>query len=73
MINIHTERKRKSDPLTRDEHKALIKYVKSHHTIVDAAYAIGIHRNVLDRVMIAATGSPETIEKIREKLSGANA
>jgi hypothetical protein len=69
MINIRTRPKRKSEPLTKEEHKALLKYVNSHHTIVDAAFAIGIHRNVLDRVMIAATGSPETIAAIRKKIA----
>lgn len=71
MINIQmeTERKRKRDILTKDEHRALIKYVRTFPTIVDAAFIIGIHRNVLDLVMIKGSGSPETIFKIRERLS----
>lgn len=69
MIKITKERKPKSIKLTKEEMQALRKFVYSQHTIVDAAAAIDIHRNVLDLVLIRETGSPETIEKIREKLS----
>lgn len=65
MINIQTERKRKSERLSKEEHKALLRFVKSHQTIVDAAELITIHRNVLDLVLIKGTGSPETIQKIK--------
>lgn len=68
MINIR-ERKRKSERLSKDEHKALLKYVRSHHTIIDAAECIGIHRNVLDLVLIKGSGSPETIEKVRTTIN----
>jgi hypothetical protein len=71
MINIMnpTERKRKSERLSKDEVKALQKYVRTFPTIIDAAMSIGIHRNVLDLVLIRETGSPETIGKIREKIN----
>jgi hypothetical protein len=59
------ERKRKRDVLTKEEHRSLLKYVKTFPTIVDAAFAIGIHRNVLDLVMIKGSGSPEAISKIK--------
>lgn len=70
MINITNtpERKRKSEKMTKDEHRSLIKYVRSFPTVIDAAEKIGIHRNVLDLVMIKGSGSPETIGLIREKL-----
>jgi hypothetical protein len=68
MINIQMERRRKRDVLTKDEHKSLLKYVKTFPTIIDAACAIGIHRNVLDLVMIKGSGSPETISKIKAAL-----
>lgn len=67
------ERKRKRDILTKDEHKALLRYVRTFPTIVDAAYSIGIHRNVLDLVMIKGSGSPETIRKIKEKINASQA
>jgi predicted DNA-binding protein (UPF0251 family) len=70
MINIQ-ERKRKTEKLTPEEFKALKKYVLSFHTVVDAAFAIGIHRNTLDMVVIKGSGSPETIDKIRQKLQAA--
>jgi hypothetical protein len=70
MINIQ-ERKRKSEKLTADEFKALKKYVASFSTVIDAAFAIGIHRNTLDIVMFKGKGSPETIGLIREKLAQA--
>jgi hypothetical protein len=71
MINIQTARKRKRDILTREEHKALLRYVKTFPTIIDAACTIGIHRNVLDLVMIKGSGSPETISKIKAVLQAA--
>lgn len=75
MINIQMERERKpkSIKLAKDEMQTLKKYVNAHHTIIDAAYAIGIHRNVLDMVLIRGTGSPETVDKIREKLASITA
>lgn len=68
MINIQ-ERRRKSERLTPIEFKALKKYVASFNTVIDAAVAIGIHRNTLDIVLIKGKGSPETIGLIREKLA----
>lgn len=70
MINIQTpsNSKRKSLRLTKDEEKALKKYVSGFNKVVEAAEEIGIHRNVLDLVLIKGSGSPETIGKIREKL-----
>ena len=64
-----TTRKRKSEPLTRDEAVALKKYYKSFHTAADCADAIGISREVLGRVMLVGSGSPETIEKIRTAIA----
>jgi hypothetical protein len=68
MINIQ-DRKRKSERLTPEEQRSLKKYVASFNTVVDAAFAIGIHRNTLDIVLIKGSGSPETVHKIREKIS----
>lgn len=68
MINI-SERKRKSEKLTPQEKTSLKKYVESFPTVIDAAYAIGIHRNTLDIVLIKGQGSPETVGLIREKLN----
>jgi DNA invertase Pin-like site-specific DNA recombinase len=67
-MKILTERKRKSEPLTKEEHKALLKLIADYHTLIDAAYAIGIQRQTLERVKFTGSGSPETIEAIRAKL-----
>lgn len=64
-------RKRKSEPLTKAEHKAFLKYYGSFPTKVDAEQVTGIKRQVLDLVAIKGTGSPETIEKIRTVLQTA--
>jgi hypothetical protein len=71
MINIQTERKRKRDILSPQDRKALKAYVTTFPTIIDAAVAIGIHRNVLDLVLVKGSGAPETISKIKEKLQAA--
>lgn len=55
--------------MTSDEKRALKKYVTSFPTVIDAAFCIGIHRNTLDIVLIKGSGSPETIHKIREKIT----
>lgn len=57
--------KRRSVKLTEKEVAKLEKYMAAFGTIVECAEVIGIHRNVLDRVILTGSGSPETIEKIR--------
>ena len=71
MIKIQptTERKRKSEKLSKDEFRALKKFVTSYPTVVEAAETIGIHRNVLDLVIIKGSGSPETIQKVRQAVA----
>jgi DNA-binding phage protein len=58
-------RKKKSEPLSKVELAALKSYVKRFHAIIDCAEAVGISREVLTRVTIVGSGSPETIAKIR--------
>jgi hypothetical protein len=72
MDNI-IDRKRRSVPLTKDEQKALLKYVQSFPTKIDAAYALGISRPTLDLVIIRGTGNSDTVGLIREKLDKSNA
>ena len=73
MINIQTpiNSKRKSIRLTKEQEKALKKYVAGFNKVVEAAEAINIHRNVLDLVLIKGSGSPETIVKILKALQAA--
>lgn len=56
---------RKSEKLSKEELALLKKYLKGFNTVIECADAIGIHRNVLDRVILAGSGSPDTISKIR--------
>ncbi|HEU4903199.1 MAG TPA: hypothetical protein VFT06_10415 [Flavisolibacter sp.] len=62
-------RKRKSEQLTKEEHRAFLKYFQSFPTKLDAEDAIGVKRQVLDMVALKGSGSPETISLIRQKLS----
>ncbi len=64
-----TLKTKKSEKLTPDEKVLLKKFVKDYTTINDAAEAIGIHRNVLDRVLLAFRAAPETISLIRKSLA----
>lgn len=64
-----TTRKRKSEALSKEDRKLFSSYVKKFHTKMDCAEAIGIHRSVLDKVILSGSGAPETIEKIRLVLS----
>lgn len=61
--------KRKSEALTKDEISALKQFAKGYRTTVECAEVIGIHRAVLDRVLIVGSGAPETIEKIRAAIN----
>jgi hypothetical protein len=69
MKNSLTERRRKSELLRKEEWTALKKYVAGFHTVIDAAVAIGVNRQTLDRVLLIGKGSPESINAIREKLN----
>jgi predicted DNA-binding protein (UPF0251 family) len=67
-MNILSDRKRRSVPLTKEEQKALLKFVQSHSSKLDAAEAIGISRPTLDLVIIRGTGNSDTVKLIRETL-----
>jgi hypothetical protein len=64
--------KKKSEELTEQEHEALKEYRAGFETSVACAASIGIDRNVLERVMLAGSGAPDTIVKIREALAKAS-
>jgi hypothetical protein len=64
MTTMAFDRKRKSEKLSAEDFKALRHWVNAQPTIVDAALIIGIKREVLSRVLIVKSGSPETIGKI---------
>lgn len=64
-----TVRRKKSEELTKDQRKALRQYRTKFDTSVACATSIGIDRNVLERVLLAGSGAPETISKIREAIN----
>lgn len=64
-----TERKRRSESLTKEEVRAFAKYLGTFPTKFDAAIAIGISRPTLNLVIIRGSGHPDTIRLIREKLN----
>lgn len=63
--------KRKSVALTPDERRQLKAYMKKYRTVSEAAESIGISRQVLDRVNIVGSGSPDNITVIRQKIGQA--
>jgi len=65
-------RKRKSEPLTKAELKALKAYRKGYSTDVDCAISIGIDRLVLNRIMLVGSGAPDSILKVRKVLGTAS-
>jgi hypothetical protein len=65
------KRKRRSESLSKEEHKAFVKFFQSFPTKVDAEIHFEIKRQVLDLVAIKGSGSPETISKIKAVLEAA--
>jgi hypothetical protein len=55
--------------LTKSELAALKEYRKEFVTEVQCAIAIGIDRNVLNRIITFGSGSPDSIEKIKAALA----
>lgn len=55
--------------LTKEEWAALKLYRKNFITEVQCAVEIGIDRNVLNRILALGSGSPDSINKIREAIN----
>lgn len=68
-MTIPIDRKRRSEKMSKEEHRAFLKYVSQYPTKIDAAIAVGVSRVTLDAVLLKGSGKPETIQIIREKLS----
>lgn len=62
--NVIQMTKRKSHRLSREEIKALKSFCKSYSSIAECADVIGISRQVLDRVLLTGSGSPDKIQRI---------
>ncbi len=69
MSTYTVTKNRKSEILTKEEHKALKAYRKKFDTEVACAVEIGIDRLVLNRVLLVGRGAPASIEKIRAALA----
>lgn len=50
------------------EKQALVTFLNKYTTKTEAAAIIGIDRNVLDRVLLAGSGSVKTIKKVRKAI-----
>jgi DNA invertase Pin-like site-specific DNA recombinase len=59
-----TATKRKSQKLTPSQKRELRSLIKKYGTQVQVAESIGIHRTVFERLLIAGSASPGTVEKI---------
>ena len=69
-ISTETFRKRKSVKLSKEEWSQLKRYRKGFDTEVEAAISLGVDRTVLNRIILIGSGSPESVDKIRQKLFG---
>lgn len=68
MTAITTDRIRKSEKLTSEEYRALVKWVGLQPTKVDACIILEVTRPTLDRILAVKSGSPDSIEKIKKVL-----
>jgi hypothetical protein len=64
-----TKTKRKSEKLTKNEHKQFKEFVRKQNTVVEAAEIIGIHRNIVDKVIYSGKASPESISLIKKTIA----
>lgn len=69
MQSTQTVSKRKSSPLKTAELTKLKRFVSKQTSVTEAAELIGVPRNVLDRVLLVGSGSPENITIIRTHLA----
>jgi DNA-binding XRE family transcriptional regulator len=63
------ERNRRSEQMTKEEHKAFKQYVQRFPTKQDAADILGFTRQTVDSILLKGSGKPESIKVIREKLN----
>lgn len=68
MTTTISGRIRKSEKLSPEDFRQLVRWVNSQPTKTDAAEIIGISRPVLDRLMLVKSSSPETIGKVLKVL-----
>lgn len=71
METFSPDRKKRSEKMTKDEHKAFLRFIKSFETKTDVVYTLKISRPTLDAIIYKGSGRPETIQKIRTVLNAA--
>lgn len=63
-------KRRKSVALTKEELKAYKEYLNSFRTHTEAALDLDLNSvNMVGRVLLVGSASPETVAKIRQKIS----
>lgn len=65
----NTSRVKRSEKLTKEELKSLKAFVRGYDTNTDAAEVIGISRETLFNVCLKGSGSPVTVNLIRETIN----
>jgi len=68
MQNTNNVTKRKSHRLNEAQKYQLKAFVSSYDTIQEAAEELGVSRQVLDRVLLVWSGSPESMRIILAKI-----
>ncbi len=67
-----SQRVRRSEKLTPEEHRQFKKHANSFDTKRDAAEYYGFSVVTLDAVLLKGSGKPTTVKTIREKLEQPN-
>ena len=68
-MNTTSQRRKKSEKLSKEEIAALKKWLKGKATIIDAAEELEVSRYCLHDVRNKWSASPDTIAKIRNVIS----
>ncbi len=68
MQNTNNTTKRKSHRLNETQKCLLKAFVDGYDTIQEAAEELGVSRQVLDRVLLVWSGSPESMRTILAKI-----
>lgn len=67
-----SQRVRRSEKLTPQEHRDFKKHANSFDTRIDASQFYGFSLVTLDAVLLKGSGKPSTVQLIREKLASIN-
>lgn len=68
-----SQRVRRSEKLTAQEHRDFKKHANSFDTKVDASEYYGFSLITLDAVLLKGSGKPATVQTIRQKLAESKA